>query len=82
MVARDELLRGTRLFVAPIDGDDHVHARIEGVLSRYYKATKGLERLLLPGLRVPDAIPGDRPLTLRLSSSQPIVGLPTELRDP
>lgn len=77
-----ELLRETRIFVAPLAVDDHLLDRVEGALGRHYKQTKDLSNYLEPGLKLPDAIPGDRPLSLRLAASHPILGLPTELREP
>jgi hypothetical protein len=35
-----------------------------------------------PGLKVPAAIPGDRPFRLALSSDSPIAGLPEGLLEP
>ncbi len=77
-----DLLRATRLFVAPLDPTAQVLDRVEGALGRHYKRTPELATYLIPGQRMPDAIPGDRPLVLHLASAATILGLPSELLEP
>ena len=74
-------IRLMRFHFAPLTGDAHLHDRIEGAIARVYKGHKdeALRNFLTPGLRVPAAIPFDKPLRLMLSSEVPIAGLPPEL---
>ena len=75
------LIRMVKFHVAPLVGDAHLHNRVEGAISRHYKAHANpeLRDFFSPGLRVPAAIPYDKPIRLMLSSEVPIAGLPPEL---
>lgn len=72
------LTRLIRFHVAPLAGDAHLHDRVEGSVGRHYKrhADPGLREFIMPGLKLPAAIPGDSPVRLVLSSDVPIAGLP------
>ena len=72
-----------KFHLAPLDGDGHLHDRIEGAIGRYYKvhSDPALRNFFGPGIKVPAAIPYDRPLRLMLSSEAPVAGLPTEIRE-
>jgi hypothetical protein len=80
--AIEGVLDALRFHVAPIDGDEHLYNRIEGALGRYFRAEAPVSdrRLFDARIRVPAAVPGDRPLRLLLSSDTKIAGLPDELR--
>lgn len=70
------------IFVALLEADGHTHNRVEGVLGRFFKSheDKRIGDFFFPGMRVPAAIPGDRPLRLMLTSASPIKGLPSEIQ--
>jgi len=74
-------IRLTRFHLAPLDGDAHLHDRVEGAIGRYYKVHPDpvLRNLFGPGQKLPTRIPGDRPLRLALSSESSIAGLPPEI---
>ena len=73
-----------RFHLAPLEGDPHLHDRVEGAIGRYYKShpLPELSTFITPGLRLPAAIPGDRPMKLVVASEAPIAGLPVELLEP
>ena len=77
-----DVLRILRFHIAPIDSDQHLYGRIEGALGRFFRddAAESAARLFDRRIRVPAAIPGDRPLRFLLSSEATIAGLPDELR--
>lgn len=77
-------VRMARFHVAPLDGDEHLYDRVEGAIGRYYKAhpDPDLRAFFAPGIRLPAAIPGDRPIRLDLSSEAAIAGLPVEIAEP
>ena len=74
-------IRLVRFFFAPLDGDAHLYDRVEGAIGRYYKVHPDpvLRDFFGPGIKVPAAIPGDKPLRLVLSSESPVGGLPSEI---
>jgi len=74
-------IRLTRFHLAPLSGDAHLYNRVAGAIGRHYKrhSEDVLRNFLTPGLRVPAAVPSDKPLRLLLSSDAPIAGLPEEL---
>jgi len=78
-----QLIRRIHIHVAPLVGDAHLHDRVEGAIGRCYKlhSDPALKSFFMPGIKVPTAIPGDKPLRLLLSSETPIAGLPSELRE-
>ncbi len=80
--AIDRTLGALRFHVAPTEGDEHLYNRIEGALGRYFRTDAPVlaRRLFDARIRVPAAVPGDRPLRLLLSSDAEIAGLPDELR--
>jgi hypothetical protein len=75
------VLGSLRFHVAPIEGDERLFDRIEGALGRYYRtdAPASARRLFDARIRVPAAVPGDRPLRLVLTSDVEIAALPDEL---
>lgn len=75
------MIKLLRFYVAPLDGDAHLHNRIEGALGRYFRAHPdiGLRDLFAPGIRLPSKIPYDTALRLVISSEAPISGMPTHL---
>jgi hypothetical protein len=74
-------IRLVHLFFAPLDGDAHLYDRVEGAIGRHYKVHPDpvLRDFFGPGIRLPAAIPGDKPIRLVLSSESPIAGLPPEI---
>jgi hypothetical protein len=74
-------IRLMRFHFAPLVGDAHLYNRVEGAIARIYQrhTDAALRDFVTPGLRVPAAIPFDKPLRLMLSSDVPIAGLPEEL---
>jgi hypothetical protein len=77
------LLRNLRVHVAPLTGDAHLHNRVEGAIGRYLKGhpETELRDFFFPGMRVPAAIPFDRPLRLQVNSTAPVAGLPADIRE-
>ena len=77
-----QLIRLLRFHVAPLEGDAHLHDRVEGALGRHFKdhADALVRDFFAPGIRLPARIPYDTSLRLVLSSTAEIAGLPTELR--
>ena len=75
------LIRLLRFHVAPLEGDAHLHDRIEGVIGRHFKAhfDPDLRDFFAPGIRLPSKVPFDTALRLVLSSEAPIAGLPENL---
>jgi len=75
------LIRLVSFHVAPLVGDRHLYDRVEGAIGRYYKTHPDppLREFFSPGIRVPGAIPGDKPIRIVLSSDAPIAGLPSHL---
>jgi len=75
------LIRRIRVHLAPLAGDDHLLNRVEGAIGRLYKAhpDSRIRGFFSPGIKVPAAIPFDKPVLLRVSSASPIAGLPAEL---
>lgn len=75
------LIRLIKIHVAPLAVDAHLYDRIEGAIGRYYKThlDPELRDFFFPGLRVPGAIPFDKPIRLVLSSEAPVAGLPQHL---
>lgn len=78
------VIRLVRFHVAPLEGDAHLHDRLEGAIGRYYQShpSPELSAFVAPGLRLLAAIPGDRPLRLVVDSEAPIAGLPAETVEP
>jgi hypothetical protein len=74
-------IRLVRFFFAPLEGDAHLYDRIEGAIGRYYMIHPDpvLRDFFGPGIKVPAAIPGDKPIRLVLSSESPVGGLPSEI---
>ena len=74
-------IRLIKIHVAPLAVDAHLYDRVEGAIGRYYKTHSDpeLRDFLVPGLRVPAAIPFDKPIRLVLSSEVPVAGLPQHL---
>jgi hypothetical protein len=72
-----QLMRLVSIQAAPLTGDAHLHNRVEGALGRHLKRHSGQELgdFFFPGMRVPLAIPGDKPMRLVLTSETPIKGL-------
>ena len=77
------LLRSLRVHVAPVTADAHLHNRIEGAIGRYLKGHPEAEvrDFFFPGMRVPAAIPFDKPIRLQVASETPIAGLPAEITE-
>jgi hypothetical protein len=75
------LIRLINIHVASLAIDAHLYDRIEGAIGRYYKTHSDpeLRNFFFPGLRVPSAIPFDKPIRLVLSSEAPVAGLPQQL---
>lgn len=75
------MIRGLRFHVAAVEGDEHLHNRIEGAIGRHFKthADTAVSDFFGPGIKLPPKIPNDTPLRLVLSSEVPIAGLPTAL---
>ena len=71
-------IRELRFHLAPLQGDGHLHDRIEGAVGRYLASHSdgAIRNFFFPGMRVPLAIPGDTPLRLQLGSEAAIEGLP------
>lgn len=68
------------IHMTAVDGDPHLHNRIEGAIGRHFHAHPELREFFFPGgLRVPAAIPFDQPIRLVISSDAPILGLPSHL---
>jgi hypothetical protein len=76
-------LRSLRVYVAPLTGDAHLHNRVEGALGRYLKShpESELRDFFFPGMRVPAAVPFDKPLRLQVTSVAPVAGLPADIRE-
>ena len=74
-------IRQLKFHLAPVDGDAHLHNRIEGGLGRYLKehADPLIRDFFFPGIRVPAVIPYDNPIRIVLSSDVSINGLPADL---
>ncbi len=74
-------IRLVRFYFAPLDGDAHLYDRVEGAIGRYYKVHRDsvLRDFFGPGIKLPAAIPGDKPIRLVLSSESLIAGLPPEI---
>lgn len=75
------VIRLVNIHVAPLADDEHLYNRVEGAIGRHYKAHPDpeLRDFLTPGLRLPAAVPGDKPIHLVLSSDVPIAGLPQHI---
>lgn len=75
------VIRLIKFHVAPLADDANLYERVEGAIGRHYKAHSDpdLRDFLIPGLRVPAAIPFDKPIRLVLSSDMPVAGLPPDL---
>lgn len=75
------LIRLIEIHVAPLAPDERLLNRVEGAIGRYYKthSDPNLRDFFFPGLRVPAAIPFDKPIRLVLSSEVPVAGLPQYL---
>ena len=75
------LIRLIKFHVAPLAGDAHLHDRVEGAIGRHYKTHSDpeLRDFFFPGLRIPAAVPFDKPIRLVLSSEAPVAGLPPHL---
>lgn len=71
------LIRALRFHVAVVDGDQHIYNRVEGAIGRYLMRQEGTG--LMPGLKLPAAIPYDDPLRLSISADLPILGLASEI---
>jgi len=76
-----KLIRLFRFHVAPLEGDAHLHNRVEGLIGRHFKAhaDRELRDFFVPGIKLPAAIPYDSAIRLVLSSEAPIAGFPPEL---
>jgi hypothetical protein len=74
-------IRSMRFHFALLTGDGHLFNRVESAIAWHYKRhpNDALRNFLTPGLRVPAAIPFDKPLRLVISSEGAIAGLPQEL---
>ncbi len=70
------VIRLVKFHLAPLDGDAHLFNRVEGLIGRHFKKDSDF---FAPGIKLPAAIPNDRPIRLVLSSEAPIEGLPSEL---
>jgi hypothetical protein len=77
------VIRMVKFHFAVLDGDAHRHNRVEGAIARYYKTHREgrLKSFLTPGLKVPAAIPFDRPLCLKVTSECPIAGFPVDITE-
>lgn len=77
------VIRRLTVHLAPLDGDAHLHNRVEGAIGRYFQrhADAQVRDFFMPGLRIPAAIPGDRAVNLIMSTDVPIAGFPSELRE-
>ena len=75
------LIRLIKIHFAPLANDAHLFNRIEGATGRRYKAHQDpeLRDFFTPGLRVPAAIPYDKPIRLVLSSETSLAGLPQHM---
>jgi hypothetical protein len=75
------LLAVIGFFYAPLPDDPHLLNRVEGAIGRHFKSHShpGLRRFFYPGIRVPAAVPYDRPIRLQLSSDAALEGMPPEL---
>lgn len=75
------VIRLMRFHCAPLEGDRHLHNRVETAVGNSFRthAEPALRDLLWPGLKLPAVVPYDTPLRLVLSSEVPIAGLPTHL---
>lgn len=70
------VIRLIRFHLAPLDDDPSLYNRVEGVIGRHFKKSS---EFFSPGIKLPAAIPNDRPFRLVLSSEAPIKELPTEV---
>lgn len=75
------VIRLINIHVAPLPDDTRLYDRVEGAIGRHYKAHPDpqLRDFLMPGLRVPAAIPGEKPIRLVLSSEGAVAGLPQHI---
>lgn len=75
------LVAALGFYFAPLEADGGCLDRVEGAIGRHFKAHANpeLRAFFYPGLRVPAAIPFDRPVRLLLSSDRPLAGMPPEL---
>jgi hypothetical protein len=75
------VVRMLRIHVAPLPEDAYVLNRVEGAIGRFFKngGDARIREFFFPGMRVPAAIPFDRPLRIKVSSEGPIAGLPQEI---
>jgi hypothetical protein len=75
------LLGALSFFVAALPDEPHLLDRVEGGIGRYFKAHEdvGLRGFFYPGIKVPAAIPFDRPLRVLVTSDTPLAGMPPEL---
>jgi hypothetical protein len=76
------LIQILHIHVAPLEGVEYLFDRVEGAIGRHYKSHPDpcLRDFLSPGLRLPAAIPFDRPIRLLLSSEVPIAGMPQHIQ--
>jgi len=76
------LMKILRFHVAPVEGDFHLHNRLEGALGRHFKThdDASVMRFFDQGIQLPARIPFDSPLRALITSDAPIAGLPDRLR--
>jgi hypothetical protein len=77
------LVRMIRFHLAPLEGDSHLHNRVEGMIGRFFRrhSRPDLRNFLMPGLQLPAAVPYDEPIRLMISSEVPIAGLSSEITE-
>jgi hypothetical protein len=72
-----------RFHLAILDGDKHLHDRVEAAIGRFYTKHQDpvLRDFFFSGLRLPARIPSYNPMRLMLSSDVPLAGLPSEISE-
>src|SRR5262249_43538960 len=62
---------------APLEPEGNLLDRVEGAIGRHFKrhSNRELMTFFYPGLRVPAAIPFDRPVRFLFSSETPVAGM-------
>lgn len=77
------LLKTVQFHLAPATFKASELDRVEGAICRFCRAhaTTGVRSTLLPGIRVPARIPGDRSLRLKVTTEASLEGFPAEISE-
>lgn len=78
-----EMIHRLRFHVAVVDGDEHLHDRIEGAIGRHLKQhqDRSVSDFFGTGIKLPAKVPNDKPLRLVLTSDVPLAGMPAEITE-